>query len=99
MQKFKLIVKKEERFVDYDKIYVNFVMLTMFVLKHLFLPFSLIMTISSVFGVLLSLNIGFAIFLSCLIQWVSCNYLLKIFVHIYERRFFLRLLSSFFSAQ
>lgn len=62
--KIQAFCKKPDRFVDYDKIYVNFVMLTFTFLEHLFLPFSLVMTISSVLGGPLSLNIGFAISLS-----------------------------------
>ena len=47
--KIQAFCKKTDRFVDYDKIYVNIVMLTCSILKHLFLSFSIITTISSVF--------------------------------------------------
>ena len=50
--------------MDYDKIYVNIVMLTSSFLEHLFLPFSIKMTTSSVFKAWQSLNIVFAVFLS-----------------------------------
>ena len=47
--KIQAFCKKTDRFVDYDKIYVNIVMLTFVFIELLFLPFSTIMTISSVF--------------------------------------------------
>ena len=62
--KIQAFCKKTDRFVDYDKIYVNIVMLTSSFLKHLFLPFSIKMTTSSVFKAQQSLNIVFAVFLS-----------------------------------
>lgn len=60
--KIQAFCKKTDRFVDYDKIYVNIVMLTYHILEHLFLPFSIVMTTSSVFRASESLNIVFAFF-------------------------------------
>lgn len=97
--KIQAFCKKADRFVDYDKIYVNIVMLTFAFYERSFLPFSRIMTISSVFKVLISLNIDFATSLSFSLSQVSDAYLAEFFVHIYNRRFFRRLPLSLFSAQ
>ena len=85
--------------MDYDKIYVNIVMLTHEFLERLFLPFSIKRTTSSVFKALQSLNIGFASSLSLRFPRGKYNLPGLFFVHIYNRRFFLPLLLSLFSAQ
>lgn len=97
--KIQAFCEKQDRFVDYDKIYVNIVMLTTSFYERTFLPFYSILTISSVFMAHKSLNIGFAASLSFSLNKVSASYLYLIFVHIHKRRFFLRLPLSFFSAQ
>ena len=45
--KIQAFCKKQDGFVDYDKIYVNIVMLTYAILERLFLPFSARQTTSS----------------------------------------------------
>ena len=45
--KIQAFCKKQDGFVDYDKIYVNIVMLTYAILERLFLPFSSRQTTSS----------------------------------------------------
>lgn len=59
--KIQAFCKKTDGFVDYDNIYVNFVMLTPRIFEHLFLPFSTKKTISSGMQVLQSLNIDLCI--------------------------------------
>ena len=85
--------------MDYDKIYVNIVMLTSDLQERLFLPISIERTISSVFKPMQSLNIVFASSPSFVMQ-TGNKYLPRLFfVQFYNRRFFLPLLLSLFSAQ
>ena len=74
--KIQAFCKKTDRFVDYDKIYVNIVMLTYCFLERMFLSFSIIMTTSSVFKAASSLNIDFAIPPSFSFLKVNNTYLL-----------------------
>lgn len=97
--KIQAFCKKTDRFVDYDKIYVNIVMLTCSILKHLFLSFSIITTISSVFKAHASQNIVLEFFLSFLYLRVSISYSCVFFVHIHNHLFRLCLTLPLFSAQ
>lgn len=84
--------------MDYDNIYVNIVMSTSYFLERLFLSFSTYKTISSVFGIRLSLNIVFASHPSFFSVQVNLIYLDEFFVQFYNLLFRRPCLVLFFSA-